>query len=76
MFAFSNLVLYNRQEVMILEKVCLIDPKYNECPYKGEGRECNATDTKCGMLIKLDVQPEQNKEKYVRKPRWYEKYYH
>lgn len=58
-----------------MERICLLNPQYNECQYKGEGKTCNAPDTKCGMLIKLDVQSEQEKEKYVRKPRWYEQYY-
>lgn len=46
----------------------------NQCQYFDGVRLCNAPHTKCGMLIKL-IEEEKSKDKYVRKERWYEKYY-
>ena len=59
---------------MRLERVCLLDPQYNECQYKGEGKTCNAPHSNCGMLFTVE-EKEKPRSKYVRQPRWYEKYY-
>lgn len=45
---------------------CTLDRSLHDCPYLGKGQECLRTDT-CSMQEKETI-----KEKYVRKPRWYE----
>lgn len=53
--------------------VCTLDKTINHCPYFDGNERCtnNGTGTKCGMLrIVEDVD-----KKYIRKERWYEKYY-
>ena len=53
-------------------RVCTLDADINKCIYFKNGKYCDARDTKCGMMG-----DEENKLKYryVRKTRWYEKYY-
>lgn len=53
-----------------MQRICMLDHKYNKCPFVGEKQECK-TDKPCSMAQKL----ENSKEKYVREPRWYEQYY-
>ncbi len=55
-----------------MNKICMMDPKYNKCPYVIRDKEC-AADRPCNMMVKLDGDP--SKVKYVRQPRWYEQYY-
>ena len=45
---------------------CTLDRSLHDCPYLGKGQECLRTDT-CSMQEKETI-----KEKYIRKPRWYE----
>lgn len=50
--------------------ICTLDKEYNECPlFDGKGF-CSAPNRSCGML-RIQEEP----KKYVRKERWYEKYY-
>ena len=52
---------------------CLLEKDINSCPYYDiASRMCKDNDVKCGMFNKYYINP---KNPYVRKPRWYEKYY-
>lgn len=57
----------------MLEKICILKADLSKCQYLGENQRCNAPHSKCGMLVKLADEPKQ--ALYVRKPRWFEKYY-
>lgn len=51
---------------------CLLDADVNKCPhYNSKGKKCLYTG-KCSFQ-KAAI--EQQKSKYIRKERWYEKYY-
>lgn len=55
-----------------MKKICMMDPKYNKCPYVSSNKECKSIHP-CNMIAKLDDNPVGSK--YVRQPRWYEQYY-
>ncbi len=64
-------MLYNiRGDLM--NKICMMDPKYNKCPYVTSDKAC-VSERPCNMMVKLNE--DSTKEKYVRQPRWYEQYY-
>ena len=50
--------------------LCTLDREYNECPFFDGQQFCTNPSKACGMLRK-----QEKPEKYVRKARWYEKYY-
>ena len=53
---------------------CILAPDINNCQYYvPECAGCNAPHDTCGMLAKDEAGTKQ--KGYVRKPRWYEKYY-
>ncbi len=54
--------------------ICKLSSELNQCRYLGEKQKCNAPHSSCGMLIKVEAE-EKPRGKYVRQPRWYEKYY-
>lgn len=57
-----------------MERVCALSPDINKCSdYDGNGHCLSETDG-CGMLRLMDKK-EEPKSEYVRKPRWFEKYY-
>jgi hypothetical protein len=56
---------------MSMDKVCLLKAEFNKCPYIGADQKCNSTSS-CSMMAKLNCQ--EDKDKYVRQSRWYEKY--
>lgn len=52
---------------------CLLAEDINVCPhYDSIHHECKDNVRECGMFNKYYMNP---RSKYVRKPRWYEKYY-
>lgn len=53
-------------------RVCTLDADINRCIYFKNGKYCEAKETNCGMIGKDE---QCNKQKYVRQPWWYEKYY-
>lgn len=58
-----------------MERVCGLGLKQNSCPHLGANRLCNAPNTsKCGFIVKL-LDKQEEKVKYERKEKWYEKYY-
>lgn len=54
-----------------MERVCRLQANFNKCNYLGSNQKCNAPHNDCGMLIKDNVE----QKKYVRKEKWFEKYY-
>lgn len=57
-----------------MEYYCELDPEYNKCPYFHDNRKCTAIDTKCAYRRGSEERPV-IKEPYIRKERWYGKYY-
>lgn len=57
----------------MMERICLLRAEYNQCPFIRDDQRCGSS-TACGMLAKLDDR-KKGSNKYVRKSRWYEKYY-
>ena len=55
------------------ESKCLLNEDINRCAhYNYENQECKDGVRECGMFNKNYMNP---KSPYIRKPRWYEKYY-
>ena len=52
------------------ERICTLSKNLNNCPHFDGEQHCTSPATTCGMLR---IQEEE--AKYVRKDRWYEKYY-
>lgn len=52
--------------------LCSLDEKIS-CPFRMDGGLCSDKNKKCGFVIKVVTEP--TLKPYVRKPRWYEKYY-
>lgn len=53
---------------------CELDLEFNKCPYIQEDKRCMATNTKCSFRSGTEEKPV-IKNPYIRKERWYEKYY-
>lgn len=54
---------------------CLLEKEINNCPfYKSDGSLCTNKNTKCSFRGLKDNNL-QEKNKYIREPRWYEVYY-
>ena len=51
--------------------ICILDEKLNKCPNYTENSQCSNPSLNCGML-RIE---QTNQAKYIRKERWYEKYY-
>lgn len=68
---FARTIL-RREDRSDLMRVCILDADTNRCIYFKDGKYCEAKETSCGMMSKDE---EHSKQKYVRQPRWYEKYY-
>ena len=56
-----------------IDKKCALPPEINNCQYFSGKDGCLATHSGCGMLKKYEEEPEP--KGYVRKERWYERYY-
>lgn len=57
-----------------MDSLCVLSPDINKCPdYDGKGHCLGKTDG-CGMLRLVD-EKQVVKNEYVRKPRWFDKYY-
>ena len=54
-----------------MEYFCTLDRNLNNCPHFDGNNHCTNPETKCGMLRIQD----NTKKNYIRKERWYEKYY-
>ena len=53
--------------------VCTFDESINTCPnYDRDNKQCTTENTVCCFARKEE---EANKDKYVRKEKWFEKYY-
>lgn len=52
------------------EYICTLSKELNNCPYFDGTQHCKSPETSCGMLRIQEAD-----KKYVRKERWYEKYY-
>ena len=77
---FENYLLFLQNKVLLHtpklnhERKCVLSPDINKCPdYDGKGHCLGKTDG-CGML-RLVGEKQVAKNEYVRKPRWFEKYY-
>lgn len=56
------------------ESNCLLEEDVNRCPhYDYDKHECRDSIKECGMYNKPSIV--KSKNTYIRKPRWYEKYY-
>jgi hypothetical protein len=56
-----------------MDKICILSAEINRCQYFKGDKYCIAPNNSCGMLmIENNTKP---KDKYIRKPRWYEQYY-
>ncbi|GEM_PF-673020 len=56
---------------------CLMPADINKCKFfLSDQQECAASDDKCGMFQPMEPVRQARPAEYVRKPRWYEKYYH
>lgn len=53
---------------------CDLQEEFNSCPHFHEDKRCTAIDTKCSFR-RGTKEKEVIKNPYVRKERWYEKYY-
>ena len=57
-----------------MNRVCKLSSELNRCSYLGKEQKCNAPHSNCGMLVKTEEEVK-SRSKYIRQPRWYEKYY-
>lgn len=53
--------------------MCILAPDL-DCPEHTERRECSIDNDKCSFYSKSEQKPVEM-QRYVRQPRWYEKYY-
>lgn len=53
--------------------ICILDPDI-DCPNHTDRRECVINNDRCSFYSKLRQKPAEFQH-YIRKPRWYEKYY-
>lgn len=53
---------------------CELDLEFNKCPHFGEDKRCMVNDIKCSFRSGNEEKPV-IRNPYVRKERWYEKYY-
>ena len=59
--------------MILIKKKCALPPEINNCHYFTGKDDCLAPHDNCGML---DKHPDATEPTgYVRKERWYEKYY-
>lgn len=55
---------------------CTMDKDINTCPFVSEDKAyCNHPNPMCSFVEKPEVEPKIVTNPYVRKERWYEKYY-
>lgn len=55
---------------------CLLAKDINTCPfYEPDVEQCTNENTKCTFRIPEDNDKPKERNRYVREPRWYEKYY-
>lgn len=58
-----------------MKKICLIDAEYNTCKYLASDQQCTASGNDCSMYEIAGSGDRLPQGTYIRKERWYEKYY-
>lgn len=61
---------------MTKKYICTLPSEIKQCPFRSNDSKCNMDKDGCGFR-KIEQEQEQDKtpSQYVRKERWYEKYY-
>lgn len=67
----------SREESMNMKYICICNIPDNPCQFLDADHQCNGTDTDCSFRKSdiSNIQVLQQKNNYVRQPRWYEQYY-